>query len=615
MTQYINQRLHQRMASKEYLTAVGIGGAITCIAAAYMTYGGSKKDNKHEIPAVLQSPLIGPKVCEKIAKYLDQILGDSLIKIVRQLQFWYDEGLSETEMMDLTDRLIETATICHSGFKVPKVRYGKTELQMPIVTCGGMRVQKTWLPDNLPISSTKESVLKHPSQNQLLQLLRLCFKMGITHFETARFYGTSEMQFSDALWTLMKNGEIKREDFILQTKIPPTENRAKWEELFEQSWAHFGERFGYIDLMAFWCVSSKAQIEQILSDSPDMPMAAALDYQKAGKIKNIGFSTHGTAENILKLIESNKFSFVNLHYHYFGSYHAEGTTDGHGGHGNARAVKRALELDMGVFNISPVDKGGMMYLPSKTVARLLGQKMSPIAFANLTSWKNQKFHTVSVGFGRCSDLEETLDAARQMDNPMCQAELEAIELRITTHVKEQLGVEWAERGLISIPSCEDPSTDGTGIGHVLWCYNLVKAFGMYDFARARYSKTEEVAWKKSKSYSENIKSMPTANMGRSFDPDVDYRKALENHFNPDTAKEYMAIAHSWLSSKSIADRIALNSEPAYDLRAWECYPGETPTATSVILQHFSFGLIGKTGPTKASTKFSELLRLRLSGLE
>lgn len=28
----------------------------------------------------------------------------------------------------------------------PKVRFGRTELQMPILTCGGMRMQQTWAP-------------------------------------------------------------------------------------------------------------------------------------------------------------------------------------------------------------------------------------------------------------------------------------------------------------------------------------------------------------------------------------------------------------------------------------------------------------------------------------
>jgi predicted aldo/keto reductase-like oxidoreductase len=59
----------------------------------------------------------------------------------------------------------------------------------------------------------------------------------------------------------------------------------------------------------------------------------------------------------LELINSEKFAYVNLHCHAMGSYHAQG---GLGGHGNAAAVKRALELDMGVFNISPLDKGGRL---------------------------------------------------------------------------------------------------------------------------------------------------------------------------------------------------------------------------------------------------------------
>ena len=480
---------------------------------------------------------------------------------------------------------------------------------MPIVTCGGMRVQKTWVPDNLPISSNKSSVLKHPSQDHLLQLLRLCFKVGINHFETGRFYGTSEMQFSDALWTLMQNGEIKREDFILQTKIPPTEDRSKWEKLFEQSWAHFGARFGYIDLLSFWCVSSEAQVEQVLSDSSEMPMAAALDYQKAGKIRHIGFSTHGSAENILRLINSNKFSYVNLHYHSFGSYHAEGTTDGIGGHGNANAVKRALELDMGVFNISPIDKGGMLYAPSKTVARLLGPKMSPIAFANLSSWRTNKFHTVSVGFARFSDMEETLDAVRMYTAGSYEADLKAAESRLMACMEEKLGREWASNGLLGIPSCETEGTHGTGIGHVLWCYNLVKAFGMYDFAKERYAKLEALGWNKKLSHEENVKKFVVFNMGRSFDSTVDYSEALAKHYDSQAAKANMAAVHAWISTKGKVDRKDLDCEPAYDLRIWQSFPGDNPTLPSVLLRHCSFGLFGApTGPSKAAAQYAAVLR-------
>ena len=94
----------------------------------------------------------------------------------------------------------------------------------------------------------------------------------------------------------------------------------------------------------------------MLSDADDGLYNFLLELQKAGTIKHIGFSTHGSAANIMRMINSNKFAYVNLHKHFFGDYHAAGTPDTLGGQGNAACVKRALELDMGVFGISPFDK-------------------------------------------------------------------------------------------------------------------------------------------------------------------------------------------------------------------------------------------------------------------
>lgn len=51
---------------------------------------------------------------------------------------------------------------------------------------------------------------------------------------------------------------------------------------------------------------------------------------------------------------------------FFGSYHATGTNQDKGGaDGNMNNVELAHSLDMGVFCISPNDKGGMLYKPSK----------------------------------------------------------------------------------------------------------------------------------------------------------------------------------------------------------------------------------------------------------
>ena len=235
-------------------------------------------------------------------------------------------------------------------------------------------------------------------------------------------------------------------------------------------------------------------------------MAAALEYKRQGKIKHIGFSTHGPANHILELINSKKFDYVNLHAHYMGSYHAEGTMDGQGGHGNFYAVKRAKELDMGVFNISPIDKGGHMYQPSKTLAKTLGPTMTPIEFAMLTGWK-AGHHTASVGFARPADIEDAIVAARRWTQKDCANQLKAAEERMRAQFEKELGKDWYEKGLLNIPNCVAEPTQGTAIGHVLWCYNLMKAFGMYDFCSTRYGNLMKCAWNKKLSFEENVKKM------------------------------------------------------------------------------------------------------------
>ena len=144
------------------------------------------------------------------------------------------------------------------------------------------------------------------------------------------------------------------------------------------------------------------------------------------------------------------------------------------------AVKRALELDMGVFEISPFDKGGKLYHPSAAVASAVGPEMSPIAFAALHAWKTG-IHTISVGFARPSDLDEVIEAAAIHAKGIDAANL--VEARLINLAIERLGKDWYEKGLLNIPSFYDRRTDGIAIGHCLWLHNCLTAYGMLDFSR------------------------------------------------------------------------------------------------------------------------------------
>jgi predicted aldo/keto reductase-like oxidoreductase len=77
---------------------------------------------------------------------------------------------------------------------------------------------------------------------------------------------------------------------------------------------------------------------------------------------------------------------------------------------------------MGVFIISPVDKGGQLWRPSRTFASICESGgLSPIAFNNLWIWAHKTatgdhaIHTLSVGAARPSDFDEHVESAKMLN--------------------------------------------------------------------------------------------------------------------------------------------------------------------------------------------------------
>mmetsp|Transcript_18925 Transcript_18925/g.36807 ORF Transcript_18925/g.36807 Transcript_18925/m.36807 type:complete len:613 (-) Transcript_18925:243-2081(-) len=577
-------------------------------------------DDDNKVPTFLTSSL-GPKVAAILDKHAESIHDDSFLKIIRQLEFWYaDQKLPEEDFLALAERLAKIACWRENltndspdaeKFTIPKVRFGKTELQMPIVTCGGMRVQETWIPDVMPLlRSNKSKVVKSASQDNLKNVIMSCLKIGLNHFETARFYGSSEIQFVAALVDLMNEGVVKREDFIFQTKVFPMENKSDFVKQWNASWSNV-EKLGFVDLLSFHCVSDDKLVGVVTSDDEDGLYKFVEGLKKEGKIRHIGFSTHGSAEVIMRMINSEKFEYVNIHKHFFGDYHAAGTPDTMGGQGNAACVKRALELDMGVFQISPFDKGGKLYRPSATVAAAIGPELSPIAFAALHSWKTQKIHTASVGFARPSDLDEVIEAARLYGDEKSDELLKAAEGKLNEIAIDKLGKDWFEKGLLNVPSCYNSSTDGQSLGQMLWLHNCLTAYGMYEFSSDRYRMLEGTKWTKGKSFEENVKkNFNAGNPGRSYDASVDITEALKDHFDPELARVKIAECHELLTKgKKYTEEEKADKgwKQAYNLTTWEEFPGEAISVSNVLLNRMG---LKDVGPNKKAAK--EAMKMRNS---
>jgi len=164
-----------------------------------------------------------------------------------------------------------------------------------------------------------------------------------------------------------------------------------------------------------------------------------------------------------------------------------------------------------------------------------------------------------------------------------------------------------------IPDFFDPANpQGLAVGHTLWLHGLVKAFGMYDFAKDRYASMEatRAAWKPGATFEQNTRAKEwSGNPGCCWLPGDESLQGVL----PVEAQAAVEEAHLWLSKKAPKptddERAARGWVEAYDLRPWPAYPGENPTLGTVVLQQLSFNTFGAGGgPTSASRKEAESVR-------
>jgi predicted aldo/keto reductase-like oxidoreductase len=327
-------------------------------------------------------------------------------------------------------------------------RFGKTELQIPVISCGGMRYQQSWK-DADPVTEA--------SQQNLEATIRRSLELGINHIETARGYGTSEYQLGKILPTL------DRDKLIVQTKVAPTDTPKEFLDTFNHSMDLL--KLDHVDLLGFHGVNSEDEYQKTL-----VCLDAALDLKKQGRIRHLGFSTHGACDIIVKTIEIGVLEYVNLHWYFINQ-------------DNWPAVEAATRRDMGVFIISPNDKGGMLYKPSPRLVELC-KPLDPMVFNSLFCLLRPEVHTLSCGAARPSDFDPQLEAVRLLDQA---AELVApIEARLNAALEEAVGKDFARTWQQGLPDWEH-APNQINVPVILRMYNLVKAFDMVDYAKMRYN--------------------------------------------------------------------------------------------------------------------------------
>jgi uncharacterized protein len=330
-------------------------------------------------------------------------------------------------------------------------RFGKTNKRLSVVTLGGMRYSGGW---------TKPRTEPHREMiDQAKVIISRALELGINHIETAYGYGKSEYCYGAAFREL----GIPRGQYFLMTKGDPVSAEDTHRMLDEQL---KGLGTDHVELYGYHGINNRERRDLALKTGG--AVETLLRYKEQGVIGNVGFSAHAPLDVLCSAIESGTFDFVNLHYYYFFQR-------------NLAAVALAQLRDMGVFIISPNDKGGQLWNASDLV-RSITAPSTPIQWNARFCLRLPSVHTLSFGMTELSHFDEMtgifpVAVPLSPEDLRIQTELDALLKRDSIAAYE--GYEFEG----------DPS--GINIPEVLRFRRMLKCYEMESFAKYRYNMFEE----------------------------------------------------------------------------------------------------------------------------
>lgn len=336
-------------------------------------------------------------------------------------------------------------------------RFGRTGLDLSVFSFGSMRLPRGWE------SGLSPADLKPEERKQICATLDRSFELGINHVETARGYVNSEAWLGFAL------ERYPRESYYLQTKVRPNANPVDFEAELERSMNLL--KAEYLDLLSFHGINEDKELEWTLRIGGCMEVVRR--WQRSGRIRHVGFSTHGKCECICKAINTGEFDYVNLHWYFINQT-------------NWSAIEAANKLDMGVFIISPTDKGGQLFNPPRKLVDIC-VPLHPITFNDLFCLRRPEVHTLSLGAARPSDYDEHMEALRYYDK--INTVVAPIEASFHKAMAEALGADWWPEYAEGLPWYKEAPGE-INLPYILRLWSLAKGMDMIDYGKYRYGMLE-----------------------------------------------------------------------------------------------------------------------------
>jgi hypothetical protein len=230
---------------------------------------------------------------------------------------------------------------------------------------------------------------------QAVPVLRHGIDLGLNYIDSAQAYGagTSEV----AVGLAIKGYDRAR--LNLTTKIPVNLKRdsgpAMWRKRLEISLRRFDTP--YIDFLFMHGLTWAAFAEHV--SKPGRALDAARRAQSEGLIRHLCFSSHDTAQNIMRLIDTGEFAGMLVQYNCL---------DRH----NEEAIARAAARGMGVSVMGPL-VAGFFVADGNTSPWEGAPDAGRSGLALGYAWRNPNITVALSGMSSAAQVDENVAAAER----------------------------------------------------------------------------------------------------------------------------------------------------------------------------------------------------------
>jgi len=199
-------------------------------------------------------------------------------------------------------------------------------------------------------------------------------------------------------------------------------------------------------------------------------LEAARKLQKEGRCRHVGFSTHATTNIINEAITQGDFDYINLHWYFVNDL-------------NWSSIEAATARDMGVFIISPNDKGGKLYDPPRKLVELCAP-LTPMQFNALYCLARPQVHTLSCGAAKPGDFDQHVAALKFYDR--AAETIEPIEMKLRAEMDRALGADWCSRWFAGLPNYVEVPGE-INVTEILRLWTYAKSLELTNWGKMRYN--------------------------------------------------------------------------------------------------------------------------------